>query len=180
LPDGLSDQTVEALPRHTCYSDARHLRLLRVSLSHFISRWLIPRRLISSIELVFRYGADIGIDVGPTLNLRRDIVHSIKRHVRRTIVLSHEQAKSQTLLNAVDPMNYHNRYREMFLTWLEIAVGVQVPHFVNAGGHFADAISILRGYKDVTVLPDPKHCLSGYYDVVKEEKSDDDLLDGEH
>lgn len=94
-------------------------------------------------------------------------------------MLSHLQAKSQTLLNAVDPMSYHNHFREMFLTWLEIAVGVQVPHFINAGGHFADAISILRGYRDVTVLPEPKHCLSEYYDVVKDEKTDDDLLDGE-
>lgn len=125
------------------------------------------------------YGADVGIDIGPTQNLRRDIVQSIKQNVRSTIVLSHLQAKSQTLLNAVDPMSYHNHFREMFLTWLEIAVGVQVPHFINAGGHFADAISILRGYRDVTVLPEPKHCLSEYYDVVKDEKTDDDLLDGE-
>jgi len=123
------------------------------------------------------YGADNGADIGPTQNLRRDIVRSIKGHVKTVIVLSHVQAKTQTLLNSVDPMNIHNQYREMFLTWLEIAVGVVVPHFVNAGGHFADAITILRDNKEVTIVPEALHCLNNYYDNVKDEKTDDDILD---
>ena len=130
--------------------------------------------LMFDVFASYGFGADVGPDIGPTQNLRRDIVKSIKLHTKKIVVFSYEQSKNMAFLNSVDPKQYHNgNNRELLLTWMELAAGAIVPTFVNAGGHFADAISILRDGRGVITVPDAIHCRSDY-----EESTDgDDLLE---
>ena len=120
------------------------------------------------------FGADVGAGYGPTQLLRRNVAQSMKDFSSKSVVFVHEQKKNMNFLNQIDPKQYHldHEDREVLLAWLEIAAGALVPSFVNAGGHFADAITILRDGKGVIMIPEAKHCLSEY----EEWTNDDDLL----
>ena len=58
----------------------------------------------------------------------------------------------QEFFTKVDPNNIAGADKETFMTWLEIAVGVEVDAVVDAGGHFAQTIADFRMNKGVSKI----------------------------
>ena len=114
--------------------------------------------------LIFDIFANNGLgadrNVGPTRVVRRQVVRAFKSYFKVIVVVEAllRKASPDEITEHMDPMQIYRKDPETFIVWLEVALGTKVSKFINAGGHFAEAIASFRGEKDVIEILHPEFC----------------------
>jgi hypothetical protein len=99
-------------------------------------------------------------NVGPTRVVRRQIVRAFKTYFKNVVVVESllRKLSAAEITKNMDPLQIYKNDPETFIVWLEMALGKKVESFVNAGGHFADAIAEFRSNKGILEVLHPEFC----------------------
>ena len=120
-------------------------------------------------------------EVGPTMNVRKQIVRALRRVFKKVIVVERLlQSMKRADFAIADPLGLVYLDRATFISWIEVAIGVNAKRLVHAGGHFAEVLAEFRNGADVMDVYHPIYCSNSSADASNENEGGGDVyIEGE-
>merc|ERR1711871_1920683 len=109
-------------------------------------------------------------------NVRKQIVRSLRRVFKKVIVVERLlQSMKRADFAIADPLGLVYLDRATFISWIEVAIGVNAKRLIHAGGHFAEVLAEFRNGADVMDVYHPTYCSNSSADASDGDEGGGDI-----